>query len=410
MTLQAQPALNSVFQDAQGITYVVTKATPPCEVQVLGGDGNPNQTVKVNNPVIPATVTDGDNTFAVTGIQDYAFAVEDMAMVGSQSASALSDGANDYEHLTGTLTIECSSIGSNAFAWCRGLTGALVIPATVTDIGDGAFAYCTGLTGLTLHNSGSIGSGAFSDCTGLTGTLIIPATVTDIGNSAFYACTGLTGLTLNNSGSIGRVAFYNCRGLTGTLDISATVTEIGNGAFTNCTGLTGLALHNSGSIGGSAFEGCTSLTSAYFSSSVVSIQNVAFTHCSSLNSLTFGKMAVDATYVKYESTFSGVAPVGTLYYPEGAAGYDILLARLPAGWSTKTTGNATAGDKAIGVRTTAGGLWVTGLVPGEILTLYDMQGRPVYDGKVSSGEQFFPLCEHGIYIIVARMRSSKVVY
>lgn len=189
MTLQAQPALNSVFQDAQGITYVVTKATPPCEVQVLGGDGNPNQTVKVNNPVIPATVTDGDNTFAVTGIQDYAFAVEDMAMVGSQSASALSDGANDYEHLTGTLTIECSSIGSNAFAWCRGLTGALVIPATVTDIGSQAFYFCDGLTGLTLHNSGSIG------------------------NSAFHTCTGLTGLTLNNSGSIDGNAFFNCRGL-----------------------------------------------------------------------------------------------------------------------------------------------------------------------------------------------------
>jgi hypothetical protein len=56
MTLQAEPVLNSTFQDAQGITYVVTKAIPHYEVQVLGGYKNPNQTVKVNNPVIPATV------------------------------------------------------------------------------------------------------------------------------------------------------------------------------------------------------------------------------------------------------------------------------------------------------------------------------------------------------------------
>ncbi|MDR3252162.1 MAG: hypothetical protein LBT35_01140, partial [Tannerella sp.] len=100
--------MNSTFKDAQGIAYVVTKATTPYEARVLGGLGNPNNTVQVNNPVIPATVSNNGYNFAVAGIQSSAFT-----------------SSTPY----GTLTIQCSGIiGPSAFSGCTGLTGTLTIP------------------------------------------------------------------------------------------------------------------------------------------------------------------------------------------------------------------------------------------------------------------------------------------
>jgi hypothetical protein len=318
MTLQAQPALDSTFQDAQGITYVVTKATAPYEAQVLGGNGNPNNTVQVNNPVIPATVTDGDNTFAVVGIQKYAFGISITDVLYSDHTSALSGDVLYYEYLTGTLTIECG---------------------------------------------GSIGDYAFPSCGGLSGTLTIPSSVTDIGHFAFHLCTGLTELTLNNSGIVGSSAFSLCYGLT-SVDFSAYTGD--------------------------------------------NIDSAVFFYCSSLSKLTFGA-PVAPTVGK--NAFENVAPIGTLYYPEGGTGYDVLLSDyLPSGWVAKV-GNATVGfSNALSVRAISGGLQVSGLVPGEALALYNMQGSLIYSDKASANEQRLPLREHGIYIIVSGKRTAKAVY
>ena len=110
------------------------------------------------------------------------------------------------------------SIGSNAFGYCSGLTGSLVIPNSVT----------------------SIGYGAFQGCYGFTGSLVIPNSVTSVGNYAFYQCSGLTGsLVIPNSvTSIEYGAFGYCSGLTGSLVIPNSVTSVGNGAFQGCSLLT----------------------------------------------------------------------------------------------------------------------------------------------------------------------------
>jgi hypothetical protein len=60
-----------------------------------------------------------------------------------------------------------TSIGSEAFFDCRGLT-SVTIPCSVTEICRSAFSYCSGLTSVT-----------------------IPSSVTAIGESAFYECRGL---------------------------------------------------------------------------------------------------------------------------------------------------------------------------------------------------------------------------
>ena len=93
----------------------------------------------------------------------------------------------------------CTSIGSNAFYYCSGLTGDLVIPDSVTTIGSLAFYGCTGLTSdLVIGNIvTTIGDFAFALCNGLTGDLVIPDSVTSIGGFAFGVCSGLTALYTN---------------------------------------------------------------------------------------------------------------------------------------------------------------------------------------------------------------------
>ena len=71
------------------------------------------------NITIPATITNGENTYTVT------------------------------------------SIGNRAFLWRSGLT-SVTIPDGVTSIGNSAFSYCSGLTSVTIPDSvTSIGYGAF---------------------------------------------------------------------------------------------------------------------------------------------------------------------------------------------------------------------------------------------------------
>jgi len=61
------------------------------------------------------------------------------------------------------------SISPSAFSSCAGLTGALIIPNSVTTIGDKAFGWCSGLTSLTIGSSiVSMGDMAFVLCNGLT--------------------------------------------------------------------------------------------------------------------------------------------------------------------------------------------------------------------------------------------------
>jgi hypothetical protein len=58
-------------------------------------------------------------------------------------------------------TRKVTSIGNNAFYYCRGLT-SVTIPNSVTSIGEYAFHGCSGLTSVTIRNSvTSIGMGAF---------------------------------------------------------------------------------------------------------------------------------------------------------------------------------------------------------------------------------------------------------
>jgi hypothetical protein len=250
-----------------GINYTITSVTAPLTVKVAS---HSSFTGAAN---IPATVTDGTNTYTVT------------------------------------------SIGEIAFYNCSGLT-SVTIPNSVTSIGNYAFQYCSGLTSVTIPNSvTSIGNFAFDTCLGFT-SVTIPNSVTSIGHHAFNNCSGLTSVTIPSSvTSIGEVVFALCSGLT-SVTIPNSVTSIGAGAFLGCSSLTAVNIPNSvTSIGAGAFLGCSGLTSVTIPNSVTLIGDSAFSGCSALTSVTVGwttPLAINA------NVFANVnLPNATLYVPAG---------------------------------------------------------------------------------------------
>ena len=151
-------------------------------------------------------------------------------------------GANKITSLTLSNTLEW--IGDEAFYNCTGLTGALVMPDSLKQIGGGVsntgvFQGCTHLTSLTLNNGLEKIIGAFRSCTGLTGALVIPDSVTTISGMAFYD-TGFTG-TLVIPDSVTTTNYSNfsyMRNITSII-IGSGVTTINNGMFCSMLGYIG---------------------------------------------------------------------------------------------------------------------------------------------------------------------------
>lgn len=123
----------------------------------------------------------------------------------------------------------------------RGITGDVVIPATVTNgtktyrviaIGGSAFAYCSSLTSITIPNSVTIiKHHAFESCWGLN-SIIIPNSVTRIGEGAFGSCTNLTSIVIPNSVTTIDNWAFSSSGLT-SITIPNSVTSIGSNVFEN---------------------------------------------------------------------------------------------------------------------------------------------------------------------------------
>ena len=112
-----------------------------------------------------------------------------------------------------------TGIGECAFFACRGFTGDLIIPDTVTRVEDYAFTNCKGMTGnLQLSaNLEYIGAGAFQN-NKFSGQLVLPDTLQRINSNAFKFCENFTGdLRIPDGVEEISNAFSFCSGLDGTL-------------------------------------------------------------------------------------------------------------------------------------------------------------------------------------------------
>ena len=231
------------------------------------------------------------------------------------------------------VTYSVTSIGSNAFSMCYGLT-SVAIPNSVTSIGVSAFKLCRSLSSVHITNiaawckikfdgyeSNPLSSAhhLFMDGKEIT-DLVIPNGVTSIGNYAFWYCYGLTSVTIPNSvTSIGDETFMGCSDLA-SLTIGNGVTSIGKRAIFGCSGLNSIIVESGNekydsrnncnaiietatnnlilgckntvipngliSIGTDAFYLCSDLTSITIPNSVTSIGTEAFASCSGLTSVT----------------------------------------------------------------------------------------------------------------------------
>ena len=89
------------------------------------------------------------------------------------------------------------------------------ITYTVVSLDQNAFEHCEEITSIVFPNSiRRIGAEAFGYCTGLSGDLIIPDQCTSIELGAFHGCSNLSSLTIGSAvETIHRCAFADCTGL-----------------------------------------------------------------------------------------------------------------------------------------------------------------------------------------------------
>ena len=228
----------------------------------------------------------------------------------------------------------------------------------------------------------SIGAQAFYSCSSLT-SVNIPNSVTSIVNHAFSLCSNLTSVTIPNSvTSIGEYAFSYCSSLT-SVTIPNSVTYIGYEAFYNCSSLTSVTIPNSVTyIGDYAFSG--NLKTIYMQREVPIECNLRFSDNTLKEAVLYVPAGTKTEYEKVdpwrnfwnieEMDFSGIDGIEADEY----------------------------GAPHISVSN--GILTIDGIGSHESVTVYDMQGRILYNGTSHTIDKLSP----GLYIVKAGSKTMKI--
>ena len=318
---------NIYYTADNGIRYALNNGTAKVIRQSMSLNGE---------IIIPEQITYKEVAYSVTTI----------------NASAFSDCIG----LTSIIIPDSvTNIGSGAFSGCNSLTSI-----TVPFVGSGGssnthFGYIFGarysnnssyvpssLKEVTITGGTSIGSNAFYNCSGLT-SITIPDSVTSIGSNAFSGCGNLEKVIVDDLSSWIEIDFGNLAAnplyyaesfyigekefvFEGEIEVPQGTTRIGSYVFYGCSEITSIAIPDGvTSIVDYAFYNCSGLTSIAIPDSVTSIGSSAFSGCSGLESITIPfvggsiKTASDTYqypfgYIFGTSSYSGGASTRQYYY------------------------------------------------------------------------------------------------
>lgn len=348
-----------------GVYYKKSDDTHVNIVSELGSSATPFNNTKPTGAInIPATVSDGTNTYTVSGIL------------------------------------------SNAFRECSGIT-SVIIAEGITTIGANAFRDCTGMVSIQIPQSvtsfGTTGNN-FQGCTNLT-TVNLPTALTAIPVNLFYGCGSLTSIDIPEGvTSIPQGAFNSCKALQ-SIVLPDGITSIGNYAFSNCTSLTSINLPLAlSSLGNWALGTCTSLTTLTIPADVTSINNSAFRDCTSLTSLT--SLIENPSKVTLGNTvFGGIDKSIPLIVPSGTES----LYRAASQWEDFInigTGVDQLAAKGVTLVSLKGALDIT-LEGGQQVMIHEISGKLHYNDFIQN--QKLVKLPSGVYLIKVGAYSGKVV-
>ena len=184
-----------------------------------------------------------------------------------------------------------TSIGDKAFFNKSDVTGITFGENTnIKNIGQFAFANCSYLTAISLPDSlETLGDNAFASCRLLSGEIVIPDGVKEIPQNAFSYCAQITGVKLGDGvKSIGKMAFTDCKALA-SVELPDGLLSIGEYAFSKCESLESVELGEKlEAIGAYAFSANAKITEVVIPDAVKTIGEGAFFDCSALENVTLG--------------------------------------------------------------------------------------------------------------------------
>ena len=315
---------SAVSSSGHRLYYTIVSDVAPRTVKVVAPTGDDSwgypswsgYTKPTGNVVVPQTVTYGQNSYTVIGLNNRCFN-ECNGIITINLPSTI-DRIDEYAFygcygLTSiAMPNSVKSIGANAFYYCRALQ-SITLPDSLSCIENDLFHYCDSLRSITIPPYvDSIKSSAFYS-SGLT-SITIPSSVTFIGSYAFAYTNRLTSISLPSSirciqqyafeGS----AYYNNsanwvdstlyinnhlikmnRMVSGTLALPAGTIGIADNAIANADNIEALSLPSSLKyIGNNAFTDAYILYSVNLPSGLERIGNRAFSGCLALENVSFG--------------------------------------------------------------------------------------------------------------------------
>ena len=285
------------FVNAYGQTlYCKVTGTEPMTVSITYPNdfyiGYPKPSVSL---VIPATVTDGENVYAVTGIDNHAFAgCSDLnSVVVPETVVTIGDdafqGVNKVYYAGaaegspwGALAVSATAISSDDFEFQDeaktivkkyiGNGGDVIIPEGVVTIGRSAFESKSNVKSVTFPTSlVTLDYGAFWGCYNLR-KISLPYGVKNIESYAFYNCQSLEDFDLPESvETISSYAFQLCTKLT-KMVIPAGTKKIAGGLFVFSKGMASLSVSPDNPIYDSR-ENCNAIIETATNTLVVGCKN-----------------------------------------------------------------------------------------------------------------------------------------